>query len=61
MLKNPNFEQNHYTITSEGIYRNSRDSIRLMKWVCYYDRSYYEITIYFDLLGSICKSNIDIT
>ena len=37
MLENPNFEQNHYSITSIGTYKNADDSIRLMKWICYYD------------------------
>ena len=35
MLKNPNFEQNKYSITSTGIYKIGHDSIRLMKWICY--------------------------
>ena len=39
MLKNPNFEQNKYSLTSTGVYRIAHDSIRLMKWICYYDRS----------------------
>ena len=55
MLKNPNFEQNKYSITSTGIYKIGHDSIRLMKWICYYDRSYYENNNYYDLMGSICK------
>ena len=42
MLLNPNFEQNKYSITSNGNYKNVHDSIRLMIWICYYDRSYYE-------------------
>ena len=42
MLKNPDFEQNHYSITSIGIYKIALDSVRLLKWFCYYDRSYYE-------------------
>ena len=42
MLKNPNFEQNKYSLTSTGIYKIGHDSIRLMKWICYYNRSYYE-------------------
>ena len=42
MLLNPYFEQNHWSITSSGIYKIGNDSIRLMKWICYYDRSYYE-------------------
>ena len=34
MLKNPNFEQNKYSITSTGVYKIAHDSIRLMKWIC---------------------------
>ena len=26
-----------------------------MKWICYYDRSYYENISYYDLMASICK------
>ena len=55
MLKNRNFEQNKYSLTSTGIYKIGHDSIRLMKWICYYDRSYYENINYFDLMGSICN------
>ena len=55
MLKNPNFEQNKYSLTSTGIYRIGHDSIRFMKWICFYDRSYYENINYYDLMGSICK------
>ena len=55
MMKNPNFEQNNYSITSTGIYKIGHDSIRLMKWICYYDRSYYENINYYDLMGSVCK------
>ena len=60
MLKNPNFEQNKYSLTSTGIYKNGHDSIRLMKWICYYDRSYYENIKYYDLMGSICKYLIEL-
>ena len=35
MLKNPNFEQNKYSITSTGIYKIGHDSFRLVKWICY--------------------------
>ena len=55
LLKNPNFDQNHYSITSRGIYKIGHDSIKLMKWICYYDRSYYEKSYYYDLMGSICN------
>ena len=56
LLENPNFEQNHYSITSTGIHKNAHDSIRLMKWICYYDRSYYENIKYYDLMASIVKA-----
>ena len=59
LLKNPNFEQNNWSRTSSGIYKIGHDSIRLMKWICHYDRSYYENTNYFDLMSSICKYLID--
>ena len=55
MLKNPDFEQNRYSITSTGVYKIEHDSIRLMIWICYYDRSYYENKNYLDLVGSNCK------
>ena len=55
MLENPNFEQNYWSQTATGIYKIGHDCLRLMKWFCYYDRSYYENINYFDLMGSICK------
>ena len=61
MLENPNFEQNKYSITSSGIYKIGHDSIRLMKWICYYDRSYYENINYYDLMGSVCRYIIEVT
>ena len=60
MLKNPNFEQNKYSLTSIGIYKIGHDSIRLMKRICYYDRSYYENINYYDMMGSICKYLIEL-
>ena len=53
LLENPNFEQNHYSKSSTGIYKIPRDIITLMKWVCYSDRSYYENINFYDLMGSI--------
>ena len=61
MLENPNFEQNYGSRTAKGIYKIGHDSIRLMTWICYYDRSYYENINYYDLMGSICRYNIDIS
>ena len=54
MLENPNFEQNYWSRTAKGIYRIGHDSVRLMKWICFSDRSYYE-NINYDLMGSVCK------
>ena len=53
MLENSDFEQNYWSRTATGIYKIGHDSIRLMKWICYYDRSYYENIIYYDLMASI--------
>ena len=61
MLENSNCEQNKYSTTSSGIYKTGPDSVRLMKWICYYDRSFYENTNYYDLMGSVCSYIIDIT
>ena len=61
MLKNPNFEQNYWSRTSTGIYKIGHDSIRLMEWICYYDKSYYENKNYYDLMASICKYNYSYT
>ena len=55
MFQNPNFEQSKYSLTSTSIYKTGHDSIRLMKWICYYDRSYYENINYYDMMASICK------
>ena len=61
MLENSDFEQNYWSRTAQGVYKIGHDSIRLMKWICYYDRSYYENINYFDLMASVCRYNIDIT
>ena len=53
MLKNPDFEQDYWSRTAKGIYKIGHDSIRLMKWICYYVRSYYEKINYYDLMRSI--------
>ena len=41
MLENPDFEQDYLSRTAIGIYKIRHDSIRLMNWIAYYDRSYY--------------------
>ena len=60
MLENSDFEKDYWSRTATGIYKIGHDSIRLMKWICYYDRSYYENINYYDLMGSLCRYNIDI-
>ena len=55
MLETSSFEQNKYSLTSTDIYKIGHYSIRLMKWICYYDRSYYENINYYDLMGRICS------
>ena len=55
MLENIDFEQIYWSRTAEGIHKFDHDSIRLMKWICYCDRSYYEKINYYDLMASICK------
>ena len=55
MLENLDFEQDDWSRTAKGIYKIVHDSIRLMKWICYNDRSCYENIHYFDLMGSICR------
>ena len=53
MSEKPNFEQGIYSRTSIGIYQIGHNSIRLMKWLAYYDRSYYEIIKNYELMGSV--------
>ena len=55
LLENSDFEQNYWSITATGIYKSGHDSIQLLKWICYYDRSYYENINYYDLLVSACN------
>ena len=55
MLRNSNFEKNYWSRTATGIYKIGYDSIRLMKRICYYDRSHYENINYYDMMGSISK------
>ena len=55
MLENPNFQQDCWSRTVIGVYKMGHDSIRLMKWICYYDRFYYENINYYELMGSLLK------
>ena len=53
MYENTDFEQDYSSRTAQGIYKIGHDSIRLMKWLAYYDRSYYENINYYDLMVSV--------
>ena len=55
MLEKSDFEHDYWSRTAEDIYKNGHDSNRLMKWLAFYDKSYYENTNYYDLMGSILK------
>ena len=49
LLKNRDFEENYWSRTAQRVYKIGHDSIRLMKWIFYYDKSYYENINYYDL------------
>ena len=53
MLENPNFKQGYWSGTAISTYKIGHDSIRLMKWFAFYDRSCYENKNYYDLMGSL--------
>ena len=52
----PDFEQDHWSRTAEGIYKIGHDSTRLMKWLICYDRSHFDNMKYYDLMESIVKA-----
>ena len=56
LLENPDFEQDYNSRTPIGIYNIGQDIIRLMKWLAYYDRSFYENINYYDLMASLLKN-----
>ena len=55
MLENPDFEQDFWSKTAIGRHKIEYDSIGLLKWLIYYDRSYYDNLNYFDSMESICN------
>ena len=56
MLENPDFEQNYWSRTAIDIYKIGNDSVLLLEWLIYYDRSYYDKLNFYDLMGSIVKA-----
>ena len=61
MIKNPDFEQDYWSRTAQGVYKIGHDSIRLMKWIRYYDRSYYDNINYYDRMASLRNHLIEIS
>ena len=61
MIKNSDFEQDYWSRTAQGVYKIGHDSIRLMKWICYHDRTFYDNINYCELMGSVCRYIIEIT
>ena len=59
-LENYNFEPDYYSRTAIGVYKMAHDSLRLMKWLAYYDRSYHEKISNYDLMGSFSKDLYEI-
>ena len=53
LLENPDSEQDFCSRTAKGIYQIGHGSIRLMKWLACYDRTFYEKINYCDLTRSI--------
>ena len=61
MLEKSDFQQNYWSRTATGIYKIGHDCVRLMKFICFYDRSYYENINYYDMMASVCRYIIEIT
>ena len=56
MVENPDFERDIYSRTAIGVYKVykvGQDSIRLMKWLAYYDRSCHENINLYGSMGSV--------
>ena len=53
MSEVPDFQQDQYSRTAESIFKIGHDSISLMKWLAYYDRSFYENKNYYDVMASV--------
>ena len=61
MKRNPDFEENYYSITAEGIHKNSHFPIRKMKCLCYADRPFYENSNYSDLMATVLTCPIEVS
>ena len=45
----------------QQVYKIVYDSIRLMKWLAYFDRSFHENKSYCDMMGSVLKYSNEIS
>ena len=43
MIENPDSEQDYWSKTAKDLYKFGHDSMRLMNWLAYYDRSFLKI------------------
>ena len=55
MSENLDFENNYYSKTALVLYKSGYDKNRFMKWLIYYNRSYYVNINNYDLMGFILK------
>ena len=53
MKKNPDFEENYNSETAQGIHKYGHYSIRIMKCLCFADRSFCEFLNYLDLMATV--------
>ena len=52
MKKIPGFEDYFFSETAEGIIKYDQYFIRILKWLCYADRPFYENLNYFVLMAT---------
>ena len=45
----------------QQVYKIGYDSIRLMKWLAFFDRSFDESKVFCDMMGSVLKYSIEIS
>ena len=53
MKKNLDFEENYHSKTAEGVHKIGQYSIRIMKCLCFADRSFCEFLNYLDLMATV--------
>ena len=53
MKKNLDSEENYHSKTADGVLESGQNSIRLMKCLCFADRTFCEILNYLDLMSTV--------